>query len=46
MSAYPKMLHTEQAMRDGLRIEDAGIHVEAPVAAAPTPILTQGLKQV
>lgn len=45
MAGYPKVLHTEEVMRDGLQIEDANIPVEAKVRILDA-LSETGLKEI
>ena len=45
MAGYPKILHTEEAMRDGLQIEDATIPVDAKIRLLDA-LSETGLKEI
>lgn len=45
MAGYPKILHTEEVMRDGLQIEDASIPVEAKIRLLDA-VSETGLKEI
>src|SRR3954463_7492434 len=45
MASYPKILHTEEGMRDGLQIEDANIPVDAKIRLLDA-LSETGLKEI